>query len=111
VAGTVSYWWRGRGSGFGALIGGRADERQAVIRTRAQGQAGTVMYAAAVIGVLIDIALGFDHHLGSYWSCQLLIIVTGLTYSAGLRRYGAHGADYTGPGDNAEERAPTSSRY
>ncbi len=89
VVGTVSYSWRGRGSGFGALIGGRADERQALIRTRALARTGSAMIAAAVIGVLIVIAPGFDHHLASYWSCQLLIIVAAVTNVAGLRRYGA----------------------
>lgn len=111
VAGTVSYWWRGRDSGFGALTGGRADERQALIRAQALARSGAAMIAAAVIGVLIVIALGFDRHLASYWSCQLLIIIGAVTYLAGLRRYGAHGADYTGPGDDAEERAPAPSRY
>lgn len=108
VVGTVSYWWRGRDSGFGALIGGRADERQALIRTRALARSGVVMSAAAVIGVLIVIELGFDRHLGSYWSCQLLIIVGAVSYLAGLRRYGARGEheDDPGVGDDTDERAP-----
>jgi hypothetical protein len=97
VVGTVSYWWRGRDSGFGALIGGQADERQALIRTQALAQSGTAMIAAAVIGVLIVIALGFDRHLASYWSCQLLIIVGAVSYLAGLRIYGARGANEDDP--------------
>ena len=111
VVGTVSYWRRGRAAGFGALIGGRADERQALIRTRALARTGSAMIAAAVTGVLIVIALGFHQHLASYWSCQLPIIVAAVSYLAGLRIYGAHGADYTGPGDDADERAPAPSRY
>jgi hypothetical protein len=63
VVGTVSYWWAGRASGFGVLIGGRADERQALIRARARSR--NAMIATAVIGVLIEVTLGFDHHLGS----------------------------------------------
>lgn len=55
--------------------------------------------------------LGFHHHLASYWSCQLPIIVAAVSYLAGLRIYGAHGADYTGPGDDAAERAPAESRH
>jgi len=97
VVGTVSYWWRGRDSGFGALIGGRADERQALIRTQALARSGAAMIAAAVIGVLIVIALGFDRHLASYWSCQLLIIVGAVSYLAGLRIYGARGAHEDDP--------------
>jgi hypothetical protein len=97
VAGTISYWWRGREAGFGALIGGPADERQALIRTRALARSGAAMIAAAVIGVLIVIALGFDRHLASYWSCQLLIIVGAVSYLAGLRIYGARGAHEDDP--------------
>jgi hypothetical protein len=111
VVGTVSYWRRGREAGFGALISGRADERQALIRTRALARTVSAMGRAALIGVLIVIALGFHRHLASYWSCQLLIIVGAVGYLAGLRVYGAHGAEYTGPGEDAEERAPTPSRY
>jgi hypothetical protein len=40
------------------LIGGRADERQALIRTRARAQAGIVMLATAMITVLIVITRG-----------------------------------------------------
>jgi hypothetical protein len=108
VVGTGGYWWRGRDAGFGALIGGRADERQALIRTRAQAQAGIVMDVTVIIAVLIVIAAGFDRHLGSYWSCMLLIIVGSVSYLTGLRRYGARGAyaDVPGPGDDVGERAP-----
>jgi hypothetical protein len=108
VAGTVGYWWYGRGCGFAVLIGGRADERQALIRTRARAQAGTVMEVTVIIAVLIVIALGFDRHLGSYWACQLLIVVGGVINIAGPRRYGARGAheDVPGPGDDTGERAP-----
>jgi hypothetical protein len=66
------------------------------------------MTAAAVIGVLIAITLGFDHHLGIYWSCQLLIAVSAVTNIAGQRRHGARGQheDDPGPGDDTGERAP-----
>jgi hypothetical protein len=57
---------------------------------------------------IIVIAPGSDRHLGSYWSCQLLIIVGAVSYLAGLRRYGARGEhqDDPGPGDETDERAP-----
>jgi hypothetical protein len=105
---VFSYRAGGRDSGFGALIGGRADERQALIRTRARAESRTVMTAAAVIGVLIEIALGYDHHLGIAWSCQLLIAVGAVTNSAGLRRHGARGEheDDPGLGDDIDQRAP-----
>jgi hypothetical protein len=97
VVGTVSYWRRGREAGFGALIGGRADERQALIRTQALARSGAAMIAAAVIGVLIVIALGFGRHLASYGSCQLLIIAGAVSYLAGLRIYGARDAHEDDP--------------
>jgi hypothetical protein len=108
AAAVFSYRAGGRDSDYGALIGGRADERQALIRTRARAQSRTVMTAAAVIGVLIEIALGYDHHLGIVWSCQLLIAVGAFTNSAGLRRYGARGEhqDDPEPGDDIDERGP-----
>jgi hypothetical protein len=57
---------------------------------------------------IIVIAPGSDRHLGSYWSCQLLIIVGAVSYLAGLRRYGARceHQDDPGPGDEMDERAP-----
>ena len=48
AAGAVFYYGAGgRDSDFGALIGDRADERQALIRTRARALSGTAVYAAA----------------------------------------------------------------
>ena len=97
VAGTAGYWWRGRHAGFAAMIGGRADERQALIRTRARARAGLVMDAAAVIAFLIVIAVGFDRLPVSYWSCLLLIIAGAVSFLAGLRIYGARGEHEDGP--------------
>jgi hypothetical protein len=102
VVGTISYAWDGRGSGFSVLIGGRADERQALIRTRARALAGNTMYAAAAIGALIELALRDTQHRGSYWSFSLIAVAGGVGCLAGLRRYGAHPE----PGDDTEERAP-----
>lgn len=69
------------------------------------------MNATAMIVLVIVFVLGFHYHLASYWSCQLPMIVAAVSYLAGLRIYGAHGAHYTGPGDDADERAPAPSRY
>ncbi len=55
VVGTISYWWAGRDSGLGVLAGGRADERQALIRTRARALAGNTMYAAAAVGAAVEL--------------------------------------------------------
>jgi len=67
AVGTATYVAGGRAGGFGALIGGRADERQALIRTRARAWSGCAMVAGV-------------------WAAG---------YNAGEAGYGAaHGADY-----------------
>jgi hypothetical protein len=103
LAGTISYWLAGWGIGFSALIGGRADERQSLIRTRARALAGTTMYAAAAFGAAIELALRDAHHRGSYWSAALVAVAGGVGCLVGLRRYGAN----PGPGEDTQERAPT----
>lgn len=103
AVGTVTYLWGGRACGFGALIGGRADERQAQIRTRARALSAIAMAAATVIGVLVEVALGDT--LRSYWPFQLVGIAGFVGYLAGQTKYGtAHGADYV-PGADMEEGA------
>jgi hypothetical protein len=49
-AAVFYYGAGGRDSGFGALIGGRADERQALIRTRARAHSRTVVTGATEEG-------------------------------------------------------------
>jgi hypothetical protein len=88
AAGTASYAWAGRGSGFRVLAGGRADERETLIRTRARALSGNVMYAAAVIGAVAELALRDTQHRGSYWSCALVAVAGGVGCLIGLRRYG-----------------------
>jgi hypothetical protein len=102
VVGTLSYWQGGRGSGLRVLTGGRADEREALIRTRARALAANAMYAAAAIGAVVELVLRDAHHRGSYWSFTLIAVAGGVACLIGLRRYGAH----PGPGDDMEQRAP-----
>ena len=98
------YAWSGRDSDYGALAGGRVDERQALIRTRARSLSGIAMYAAAAIGVLVQVALGDT--LRNYWPFSLVVVIGANSYWAGLRRYGALAEDDPGPGDDREQRAP-----
>ena len=72
AVGTAAYMWGGRAGGFGALIGGRADERQALIRTRAPALSGYAMAAATVIGVLAEVALRDTR--SSYWLFGLVAV-------------------------------------
>jgi len=105
AVGTVTYVWRGRAGGFGALIGGRADERQALIRTRARALSGYAMAAAAVTCAVVEVALG--HAFRSYWPLGLIVVAGAFGYLAGEAKYGAsYGADYAPDADTAEG-APT----
>ncbi|MGO9295256.1 MAG: hypothetical protein ACLP52_15510 [Streptosporangiaceae bacterium] len=101
TVGTISYWCAGRASGLRVLIGRRADERQALIRTRARALAGNAMYAAAAIGAAVELALRDAQHRGSYWSFSLVAVAGGVACLVGLRRYGDHDE-----GEGMEQRAP-----
>jgi hypothetical protein len=101
AVGTISYGWAGRASSFRALIGGRADERQALIRTRARALAGNLMYAAAAIGAAAELALRDTQHRGSYWTFSLVAVAGGVACLAGLRRYGDREE-----GEDTEQRGP-----
>jgi hypothetical protein len=104
AVGTVTYVAGGRAGGFGALIGGGADERQALIRTRARALSGYAMAAATVIGAVVEVALG--NPFRSYWPFALVLVVGAVGYLAGEAEYGAaHGADYA-PGADMEEGEP-----
>jgi hypothetical protein len=100
VAGTISYFWAGRDGGPVVLIGGRADERETLIRTRARALAGNVMYAAAAAGAAVELALRDSQHRGSYWSFSLVAVAGGVACLIGLRKYGDRCED-----EDAEQRA------
>jgi hypothetical protein len=105
AVGTVTYVCAERDSDRAAMmIGGRADERQALIRTRAMAFSGYAMASAAVIGALVEDALG--HPFRSYWPLALTLVAGAVGYLAGEAKYGAaHGADYA-PGTDTERANP-----
>lgn len=88
VVGTISYFWTGRDGSLSVLIGGRADERETLIRTRARAVAGNAMYAAAAVGAAAELALRDSQHRGSYWSFSLVAVAGGAACLIGLRKYG-----------------------
>jgi MFS family permease len=58
VGGAIGYYvWGGRDSDVGAMLGSRIDERQNLLRTRAQAFAAVVMAFAAVVGTMVATAL------------------------------------------------------
>jgi hypothetical protein len=100
AVGTVTYVWGGHAGGYG----GRADERQVLIRMRARAWSGYAMAAAAVIGALVEVGLGDT--FGSYWPLGLIVVAGAAGYLAGEAKYGsAHGADYA-PGAGTAEGEP-----
>ena len=101
LAGTVSYGWGGRGDGFGVLIGGPADERQALIGTQARALSFTVMGAIAVTGVVVEVALHGPAAWPYFWPFLLVALTGANIYQTGLRRYGARSE-----ADELTERAP-----
>ena len=105
MAAAVFYYGAGgRDSDCGALVGGRADERQALIRTRAQAQAGTVVYAAAVIGAIVALALRGPGHWASYWPFGLVVVAGTVSYWWGGRHLGG----FRGPGSYTLSTVPGS---
>lgn len=61
VVATIGYYvWGGRHSDMGAMIGGRADQRQARIRSQAHSVTLAAMSVAALIGFAVQTARGAD---------------------------------------------------
>jgi hypothetical protein len=74
AAAVFFYGAGGRDSDHGALIGDRADERQALVKTRAEALSGTAVYAAAVIGAVVALALRGPGHWDGYWPFALAAV-------------------------------------
>jgi hypothetical protein len=87
VAAVGYYLWGGRDSDSGAMLGGRVDERQSLLRTRAQALAGVAGAAAGVVGYTVAIALK-----DPVWPFLLIVGVQTIAFSAGLAIYGERGA-------------------
>ena len=68
----------GRDSDSGALVGARADERQADIGLRATAFAGRVMTTFALAGFVIETARGEDA-----WPFALLCVVGAISFISG----------------------------
>jgi hypothetical protein len=104
VAAGVYYWLGGTDTDIGALIGSRADERQASVRVRVRACAGVVMLAAGAIGGVVSATLG-----DSAWPYALVVGLGAVCFFAGLTFYrrGGRLADSgfrRGPGVRLDER-------
>ena len=88
VIGAVGYYvWGGRDSDMGAMLGRRVDERQILVRARAQSLAGVAGAAAGLGGYMVAIALK-----DPVWPFVLILGVEAIAFIAGLAIYGPHGA-------------------
>ncbi|MGH3152716.1 MAG: hypothetical protein ACRDOB_18575 [Streptosporangiaceae bacterium] len=85
VAAIGYYVWGGRDSDFGAMIGSRVDERQSLVRMRAQSLGGLAGAVAALIGYMVAVALK-----DPVWPFVLILGVQAIAFIAGLAIYGVH---------------------
>ncbi len=83
VVATAGYVVLGRrDSDLGALSGGRPDERQVDISTRATVLTANVLVVVALVGVVVSTAAGT-----LVWPFLLFSVVAGVTYLVGLLIY------------------------
>jgi hypothetical protein len=88
VAGAVGYYvWGGRDSDTGAMFGQRVDERQSLLRMRAQALAAVAVAVTGVVGYMVAVALK-----DPVWPFVLFLGVESVVFIAGLVIYGARGA-------------------
>jgi hypothetical protein len=87
IAAVGYYVWGGRDSDLGAMLGSRVDERQILIRARAQSLAGVAGAAAGLVGYTVAVALR-----DPVWPFVLILGVEAIAFIAGLAIYGPHGS-------------------
>jgi hypothetical protein len=87
VAAIGYYIWGGRDSDFGAMIGSRVDERQSLLRMRAQSLGGVAAGLASLIGYMVAVALK-----DPVWPFLLVLGAGVIGFIAGLAIYGARDA-------------------
>jgi hypothetical protein len=87
VAAIGYYIWGGRDSDFGAMIGSRVDERQSLLRMRAQSLGGAAAGLAGLIGYMVAVALK-----DPVWPFLLVLGAGAIGFIAGLAIYGARSA-------------------
>jgi hypothetical protein len=87
VAAIGYYVWGGRDSDMGAMFGSRVDERQSLLRMRAQALAAVAGAAAGLIGYMVAVA-----RKDPVWPFVLVLGAGAITFIASLAIYGARGA-------------------
>ena len=82
VAAAGYYVWGGRDSDMGAMFGARVDERQSLLRMRAQSLALLAGTIAALVGYMVAVALK-----DPVWPFALILGIEAVTFIAGLTIY------------------------
>jgi hypothetical protein len=82
VAAVGYYVWGGRDSDTGAMFGARVDERQSLLRMRAQALALLAGTVAGLVGFMVALALK-----DPVWPFALILGIEAVTFIAGLAIY------------------------
>ena len=94
IALAVGYYaWAGKDTDVGAVLGSRADERQASVEMKVTALQGKVMTAAAVVAFLIAVAVK-----ATIWPFAILVVIAGLSGLAGWAIYRDDGDGQDGAG-------------
>jgi hypothetical protein len=87
IAATIGYYVvGGRDSDVGAMLGGRPDERQVGVETKAAAVAGIVTSVVALGGFVVATAVG-----SAVWPFALFCCVSAASFLAGLVIYRSGG--------------------
>jgi hypothetical protein len=105
VAMAIGYYvWGGKDTDLGAVIGSRADERQASLQMKVTALQGKVMILAAAAAFLIAIAVK-----ATVWPFALLVAVAGVSGFVGWAIYRDDGPGQPDGADAGhDERSPVS---
>jgi hypothetical protein len=100
---TGYYVWGGKDTDLGAVIGSRADERQASMQMRVTALQGKVMTAAAIVAFLSAVAIK-----ATIWPFAVFVALAGISGLAGWAIYREHddGQDDGAGAEHAEPPVP-----
>jgi hypothetical protein len=104
VALAVGYHvWGGKDSDVGAVIGSRADERQASLEMKVTALQGKVMTAAAAVAFLIAVAVK-----ATIWPFVIFVVLAGVSGLAGWAIYRENDGGQDDGVDADQARPPVS---
>lgn len=99
---AILYAAGGEDTDVGAVLGGRADERQKLVRLRAAQLSMVVTLVAVVVACVIAAAVKV-----AFWPFEVLAVIIGVAYLGGLTVYGL-GREANAEGTEQEDRRAAS---